>query len=245
MIPGIDVSIYQGAVDWNKVAASGVKFAFLRSSYGKDSVDPTFAHNRTAAKAAGVKVGAYHFAYPSLNTAEQEAAHFMAVAKPVAGELLPVLDFEQTMNVAWAAQFVSILHKELGVWPILYASSSWLSTLGKNATLRNCPVWQADYGPNDGARHTPATIYKKPVVHQYTSVGQVPGVSGHVDKDVCLVPLSQIAYVKPKVLIGFTVSYVTKAGKRVEKNINHPVFWSNTHKKAYRRGRVVMSRRFA
>lgn len=245
MIPGIDVSIYQGAINWSAVAKSGVKFAYLRATYGKDSVDPTFAHNRAQAKAAGIKVGAYHFAYPELNSAEDEAAHFLSIAAPVTGELLPALDFEKVLDVAWAARFVSIIQKQIGVYPILYASSSWLPTLGKNDTVAKCPVWQADYGVNNGTLHPMPAIYRKPVIHQYTSVGAVEGIKGHVDRDIALVTLGSIAYTKPKILVGFTVSWVDKSGKRQEAQIKHPALWCAKHPRAFRRGRVVMSRRFA
>src|SRR5437763_12676400 len=61
---GIDVSNWQGSIDWSKVAAVGVRFAFLKASQGTTYTDPTYAANRSAARAAGARAGAYHFAVP-------------------------------------------------------------------------------------------------------------------------------------------------------------------------------------
>jgi hypothetical protein len=61
---GIDVSHWQGSVDWDRVRAAGKRFVFLKSSESTDYVDPTYASNRSEARAAGLLVGAYHFAQP-------------------------------------------------------------------------------------------------------------------------------------------------------------------------------------
>ncbi len=95
---GIDVSHWQGPIDWAAVAQAGKKFAFLKASQDIDFVDDTYATNRAAAQAQGLYIGAYHFAQPSVEPgdATAEADHFLDTATPVGGDLLPVLDLEKS-----------------------------------------------------------------------------------------------------------------------------------------------------
>ena len=67
-IEGIDVSHWQGTIDWVKVAGAGKKFAFIKATESTDFLDNVYATNRAKAKANGLKVGAYHFARPGTNT---------------------------------------------------------------------------------------------------------------------------------------------------------------------------------
>ena len=64
MSEGVDISHWQGAIDWTKVAAAGKKFAYMKASESTDFVDPNYTTNRAQARAAGLLVGAYHFAQP-------------------------------------------------------------------------------------------------------------------------------------------------------------------------------------
>ena len=75
-LAGIDVSHFQGEVDWGAVAAAGVRFAFIKATEGLDDVDPRFAQNWQGSRAAGLLRGAYHFLHPNLD-ARQQAAHFL------------------------------------------------------------------------------------------------------------------------------------------------------------------------
>ncbi len=93
-LPGIDVSHWQGTIDWSAVAATGQRFVFAKASEGQTYDDPMYAANRAGAGANGILFGAYHFAQPdtSTNDAVIEADHFADVAAPVRGDLYPVLD---------------------------------------------------------------------------------------------------------------------------------------------------------
>ena len=90
-IEGIDVSHYQGVIDWARVAASGKRFAFMKASDSTDYVDPTYVTNRAQAKLQGLKVGAYHFARPDATPGDAvaEADHFIATADWGSGDLVP------------------------------------------------------------------------------------------------------------------------------------------------------------
>src|SRR5918996_3666975 len=118
---GIDVSRFQGVIDWNAVAGSGIRFAFVQASRGSGldckvkpdqcGADPYFATNRLSAKAVGIRVGAYHRAFAAGGTiaaaradALAEADLFIAqVASLQAGELIPVIDVETPVSGKTAA----------------------------------------------------------------------------------------------------------------------------------------------
>src|ERR687898_180086 len=113
---GIDVSRFQGVIDWNAVAGSGIRFAFVQASRGSGldckvkpdqcGADPYFATNRLSAKAAGIRVGAYHRAFAAGGTiaaaradALAEADLFIAqVASLQAGGVVPVVDAPKTLT---------------------------------------------------------------------------------------------------------------------------------------------------
>ena len=77
---GIDVSHYQGSINWSSVAGAGITFAWNKATEGQSEVETTFANNENNAKAAGIPIGPYHYAHPELNTPASEAAHFWNVA---------------------------------------------------------------------------------------------------------------------------------------------------------------------
>src|SRR5690242_2604799 len=95
---GIDVSNYQGSINWGSVAGCGPKYAFAKASEGVSYHDPYYAGNMNGGKAAGLQMGAYHFAHPASNCPDAEADYFWAYAggKIVAdGEsIYPMVDFE-------------------------------------------------------------------------------------------------------------------------------------------------------
>src|SRR5256714_3531030 len=81
-LEGIDVSHWNGSIDWSQVASSGERFAIMKATEGVSYVDPTYAHNRQAALAAGMVVAAYHFARPDLHPSEAGGA---AEGRPLVG----------------------------------------------------------------------------------------------------------------------------------------------------------------
>lgn len=79
---GIDVSRWQGSIDWKQVREAGISFVFIKASQGSSLEDPKFAENVQGAKAAGLLVGAYHFlGAASAAAARQEAKHFVETMK--------------------------------------------------------------------------------------------------------------------------------------------------------------------
>ena len=145
-LPGIDVSIHQGMVDWTKVRDAGIEFAFARATRGETYSDPVFLANMRGAAEAGVLIGPYHYCnldtnYGDPNDAIVEANNFLSVIKPYydAGSLLPpVADVEGFPNFssnaegkaytsAWVQKFSDTIYNSIGVRPLIYGSLSKVS----------------------------------------------------------------------------------------------------------------------
>ena len=148
----IDLSHFQDVTSWADVKADGIEGVINKCTQGTGFVDPTYSERQSAAKAAGLLWGAYHFGEGGDGT--QQAQFFLQHATPAAGDLL-VLDFEQntqgaSMTLAEAEQFVSYLQGQTGRWPVLYGGSYLIEQLNgaPNATLSSCPLWIAAYDAN-------------------------------------------------------------------------------------------------
>lgn len=185
-VRGVDVHGAKGAIDWRRVREAGFEFALLKTSEGRTFDDERFAFNRAAAKAAGLVVGGYHFARPDNNTAAEEAAHLLRIYRPKPGELRPALDWEQNPpTAAWALEFLGKVEAAIGAPPILYSFPDFLRRTGSHHALSRFPLWYARFGANDGNVHPaqpPSPL--KVAIHQFTSRGRVPGISGNVDLNV-------------------------------------------------------------
>lgn len=97
---GVDVSHHQGPIAWDRVAADGISFAYLKATEGSTFTDPAFAANWAGARAAGLRVGAYHY-FTLCSPPEQQADHFVATLGSVRadrGSLPPVVDLELIGN---------------------------------------------------------------------------------------------------------------------------------------------------
>ncbi len=208
---GIDVSRFQGPIDWPTVAATGgIRFAFVQASRGSGAdctvkpaqcgADPYFATNRVAAEANGIRVGAYHRAFAAGGTATDaradaiaEANVFLtAVGSLQRGELVPVLDVETPfsgMTAAslrtWIRVWVKKVSKRLGRKPMIYTNaSSWVAT-GNTLEFAKAkyPLWVAEWGVSRPSVPASNWAGRGYSVWQYSSSGTVPGISGKVDQD--------------------------------------------------------------
>jgi lysozyme len=193
MVKGLDVSGHQPSISWRAVKRAGIAFAFVKATEGVGFVDSSFEQHRSAARRAGVPVGAYHFARPDTHVSAQdpvaEADHFLDVAEPAEGDLLPVLDFEtpglsSTQLARWAKRFLRRVEERIGEPPILYTYTSfWRDRVGDSRAFARYPLWLANYGPNDGRPHdvSPVGGWASIAIHQYTSEGRIPGFEGKLD----------------------------------------------------------------
>lgn len=183
---GIDVSHYQGTVDWNAVRGAGMSFAFAKATEGLNTVDAMFSTNWPAMGAAGLLRGAYHFFHPEEDAATQ-AQHFLSVVGTLsAHDLPPVLDVEETNGVStsvlWAGvtTWLETVGEETGRTPMLYISPGFWDQHTPNPALEGYPLWLADYA----ATPTLPTGFGTWNFWQYSQSGTVAGVSGAVDRDV-------------------------------------------------------------
>ncbi len=189
---GIDVSHWQGTINWTKVDNAGVTFAFMKATEGTSYTDPKLATNWAATKQAGIYRGAYHFARPSTaaGSAAAQARYFVskvgATSFKSPGTLPPVLDLEATGGLgpsalrSWVSSWLTTTEQLTGRTPILYFSPAfWEGHLGNSTAFTRYPLWIAHYTTASAPR-VPGG-WKTWTFWQRTSSGTVPGISGLVD----------------------------------------------------------------
>jgi len=146
-VHGVDISRWQnGKLDMAGAKKRGLLWLYHKATEGATFKDTNYTKRRAEAKKAGLPFGAYHFARPdSAKDAVQEAKFFLSVAKPVPGDLRPVLDLEshELSSMAkvreWAAAFVAEVKRQTGVLPIVYTPYD----LG--SSVKGCLVWRPRY----------------------------------------------------------------------------------------------------
>lgn len=185
----IDLSSNQGSVDFARIKKAGVTGAWLKASEGRTWNDPVWASRARQARAAGLRVGGYHFARPDLNSPESEAQHFARVLGTIRRrDLRPVLDFEQATSLApseleaWARAFNHAFRFRTGLYPIFYSYPAYVAHMRPSKPI-GAGLWLASYSRNDGKEHPfqiPAP-WRKTVAHQFSSNCTVAGVPGRVD----------------------------------------------------------------
>jgi GH25 family lysozyme M1 (1,4-beta-N-acetylmuramidase) len=202
-VTGIDVSKYQqppygsAPVDWSAVGNTGVDFAIVKATEGKKEVDPAFVANASGAIAAGITIGMYHVATPSTSPDDPkiEADHFVSVADPIAGNLIPALDIEinrvpsgmtSAELQAWARAWLNRVTNRLGVRPMVYGSIYMFQTLLGNTTWfadHGYPLWLARWGPLPSP--LPANDWQGQgwTFWQWSSTGTINGITTAVDRD--------------------------------------------------------------
>jgi lysozyme len=194
-LKGVDVSEYQGAVDWGSVAASGVDFAIARVSDGTDTVDPDFATNWSGIKAAGLVRGVYQFFRASQDPTAQANLLVKQVGTLDPGDLSPVADVEVLDGESGATlvanlnTWVSAIKSATGRTPIIYASPGFWDDLPDTGSFSSLGSWVADWGPSCPDTSTPWTNWQ---FWQYSDSGSVPGIGGAVDLDLFNGTLAQL-----------------------------------------------------
>src|SRR5262249_31771669 len=154
-IEGIDVSIYQGTINWASVAAAGKKFAFIRVSDGTGSSDSQFARNWRMARGAGVIRGPYQFFRASEDPTAQANLLINALSQNgglVAGDLPPVADAEVSVGqsastiAARLATWMARVEQGTGRRPIVYTSPGVWGNMGNPQGFSSYTLWVAHYG---------------------------------------------------------------------------------------------------
>ena len=194
--PGVDVSSFQGEIDWDKVADSGIKFAMIRLGYrgygkaGKLVADDYAKANLEGAKKAGLQVGAYFFSQAlSIEEVDEEIAFFMEILGDFPLDMPIVLDWEQinaegSRSLGMDARTLTDLQlhfcktmTEKGYQPLIYFNWYQSKNLMYLHELEDYPFWLALYQDR-------MTYPYRVEMWQYTDRGQVPGIYGEVDINV-------------------------------------------------------------
>ena len=181
----IDVSTWNGNIDWDKVYKSGVRYAMIRSSFGVENpnqVDNKFVRNITNAQRAGVKCGIYHYSYAkSAAEAKKEAEFCLKTIKGYKLDLPVAFDIEDSSQTHLGKDTLTSIViafcdriKSAGYRPMLYCNPNWLCNyLHKDKLINKYDIWLANWGVS-------APSYNC-AIWQYSESGSVPGVSGSVD----------------------------------------------------------------
>jgi GH25 family lysozyme M1 (1,4-beta-N-acetylmuramidase) len=184
--PGIDVSKWQGAIDWESVADSGIAFAFVRVSDGLTHRDPRFAENWAGAQEAGLMVGAYQFFRPDQDPKAQADLLVAEMGTLGATHLPPVIDVEDDGGLSPAQiedaieVWIDRVQSKTGVTPIIYTGAYfWRDNVASDA-FPDHPLWVAHY--TEDCPYVPAP-WSRWQFHQYTDSGHVDGIDENVDRN--------------------------------------------------------------
>lgn len=198
---GIDVSAWNGNINWGEVSKSGVKYVWVKHTEGQTHVNSGHKENMLGARNNNVIAGAYHFGRPDTNRDEnlqdavREAEWFLKNYNHKTGDLIPVLDVEKGMktddnyNVEWSLKWLEVVENALGCKPMVYtakwAEDLYLIRADKSllAELAKYPVWWASY--NDGVEPERWTgkVWKEWDVWQFTGSGSTDGIAGRCDRN--------------------------------------------------------------
>ncbi len=196
-ILGIDVSHYQGTINWELVYNDGKVFAFCKATEGRTYQDPNFNTYMQNGKNAGLLMGAYHFARPDNNEAIYEADNFVAQAKAYIGPgfLPPVLDLEDPPNglhldelytadqlSSWVKTWLDRVQAQTGVQPIIYTNAYYTSFL--DSSLNIYGLWIANPGTDPVEPPVNIGNWQNWLFKQYSWYGNVNGIDGNVDLNV-------------------------------------------------------------
>jgi GH25 family lysozyme M1 (1,4-beta-N-acetylmuramidase) len=191
-LEGIDVSNWQGTIDWAKVRGAGKRFVIAKATEGVGFKDPSYERNKSGAMAQGIAFGAYHFARPE-NDPVREADWFVSASGYKRGMLIPTLDLERTGGrgptglTNWTKAWLKRVHDRLGVRPMIYTSPSfWRQNLDDTRWFADngyAVLWVAHWGTTSPS--VPASNWggRSWTFWQYSSNGSVSGISGRVDLD--------------------------------------------------------------
>ena len=189
-VQGIDVSKYQGDIDWEKVRDSGIRFAYIKATEGGDHVDSRFHEYWKGAERAGLPRGAYHFMY-WCRPASDQAAWFTRTVPHDEGQLPPVLDVEWNEDSATCSrriprsealakirEMLEALELHTGKRPVIYTDINFHRDI-LEGEFTNHEFWLRSVAAEPGDRFRDRSW----LFWQYTATGRVPGIEGAVDRN--------------------------------------------------------------
>lgn len=202
MKKGIDVSKWQGAIDWKKVKAAGIEFAIIRAAYGTEA-DRLFETNYKNAKAAGIPVGVYLYSIAdSKDEAVKEAEYLISILKGKTLEYPVAFDIEDKKQSILTRERITEVVKafcdrmeKAGFYVCIYSMKSWLTDKLLMNKLARYDVWVAQWNKE-------CTYEGNYGMWQYSDTGRVNGIDGNVDLDYAYKDYPKI--IKNANLNGFT-----------------------------------------
>jgi lysozyme len=189
-VQGIDVSYWQGDIDWQKAGKAGISFAYIKATEGGDRLDPKFRRNWREAKRAGIARGAYHFMY-WCRSAKEQAAWFISHVPRDASALPPVLDVEwnsqsktcpqripRALAIAKIKIMLEAMEAHAGKRPIIYTEPKFHREVLEGA-FADHEFWLRSVAaaPDDAYQARGWAFW------QFTTTGRVPGILGPVDRN--------------------------------------------------------------
>jgi lysozyme len=197
---GIDVSHFQGAVNWEEIKANNITFAYTKATQGHTYVDSKFHQNWSDMTTAGIARGAYHF-YSTESNGKSQAEHFInTVGEVKIGDMPPVLDLEQggingTVDVKLFQQevmsWLNAVEAKFGVKPMIYTNNPFANKYLNNVKFAEYTLWIAEYGVEEAK--TPLTWKDKGwAIWQRTERGNIEGEIGNVDHDITNMALHEL-----------------------------------------------------
>ncbi|TWJ31310.1 GH25 family lysozyme [Micromonospora sagamiensis] len=197
-VAGVDVSHWQGSINWTSVRNSGIEFAYIKATEGTSYKDPQFNANYTNSYYAGVIRGAYHFARPNISSGAVQANYLASNggAWSADSRTLPAaLDVEgnpysggycyglsTTGMRNWIQDFLNTYRSRTGRYAVIYTTTSWWNQCTGSWTgpWGNHPLWIARWSSSPGTLPAGAPFWS---FWQYTDSGTVSGISGGVDRN--------------------------------------------------------------
>lgn len=223
---GIDVSEWQGNIDFQAVRDAGIEAVYIRSSEGNDYVDHYFESNYAKATEAGLKVGFYH--YVTARTVEEgieQARFFASVVSTKIIDLRLAMDFESFGNLSVqeineiSEAFLTTLEEVTGKEVVIYSDASNARDVFSRELAENYPIWVAEYfveEPFDNGK------WETWVGFQYSDRGRVSGINGSVDRDeytngIFLDERSTLPESENKPVTERTAEYIVRRGDTLTK----------------------------
>ena len=184
---GIDVSKYQGYIDYAKVKASGIQVVYIKASEGTTIIDPYFKTNYDNAKSQGLKIGFYHFVRArNEEEAIKEATFFHSVIAGTSPDCRLAMDFEvfdglgsqkiNQISFAFLQKLEELTQKEC----VVYSDEYNARTIFSRELAKAYPLWIAEYGVSVP---TSTGNWEEWIGFQYSDKGRIDGINGNVDLD--------------------------------------------------------------
>lgn len=186
-ISGIDISEWQGSINFRRVKRAGIRIVYMKATQGTDFVDPDFERNYRDAEKEHLKIGFYHYVTAqNAAQAREEARFFASHIKGKIQHVRAAMDFEEFGDLTRteireiAIRFLEELGEAMGHRPVIYTDASNASGTFADDRFREYPLWIAEYGVSRPDMENPWHRWSG---WQYTDQGRVAGISGDVDRD--------------------------------------------------------------